>query len=208
MGQITCSTFRPGKILSPKSGTGSMDESPYRGPDSGTVSGPPQRKKVPIFTALKLLPILGVAVLLILMLFPINRGGNVREAALSQSMHEQPEANCRALWSYAEEHQNALPPACTTDADGQPLHSWRTLILPYLGEQQLYEMIDLTKPWHDPVNAEAGKMCLSVYQCPSGPDPAYYTTYLAVVTPGSCLSARANPEIFPRSPMVPEKHCW
>ena len=92
-----------------------------------------------------------------------------------------------ALRNYAEEHQNALPPAYTTDADGKPLHSWRTLILPYLDEQQLYETIDLTKPWDDVVNVQASKICLSVYQCPAGSERLDYTTYLAIVTPGSCL---------------------
>ena len=71
-----------------------------------------------------------------------------------------------ALQLYAAAH-GGLPPAYTTDADGKPLHSWRTLILPYLEHQQLYESIDLAKPWDDPANAEACKAALSVYQCPS-----------------------------------------
>ncbi|MBC8288680.1 MAG: DUF1559 domain-containing protein, partial [Planctomycetes bacterium] len=38
-----------------------------------------------------------------------------------------------ALHNYHEDH-GAFPPAYTMDANGQPLHSWRTLILLYLAQ--------------------------------------------------------------------------
>jgi hypothetical protein len=92
-----------------------------------------------------------------------------------------------ALQNYAAAH-NAFPPAYTTDADGKPLHSWRTLILPQLEEQKLYQSIDLSKPWDDPVNVAAFKSAVDVYRCPSSDDDRQnYTTYLAVVTPESCV---------------------
>jgi prepilin-type processing-associated H-X9-DG protein len=94
-----------------------------------------------------------------------------------------------ALRFYEEAH-HALPPAYTTDANGKPLHSWRTLILPFMEEQRLYESIDLTKPSDDPANAKAFKTIISAYQCPSGiRDPDNRTTYLAVLTPNSCFRA-------------------
>ena len=46
------------------------------------------------------------------------------------------------------------PPAYLTDADGNPTLSWRVLVLPYLGEDELYAKFDLTKAWDDPANAE------------------------------------------------------
>jgi type II secretory pathway pseudopilin PulG len=64
-----------------------------------------------------------------------------------------------ALHNYADDH-HALPPAYTVDAKGRPLHSWRTLILPYLDEQALYDSIDLSKPWDDPKNADAHEASL------------------------------------------------
>ena len=78
----------------------------------------------------------------------------------------------------------ALPPAYTVDAEGKPLHSWRTLILPYLEQQSLYDKIDLTKPWDDPANKAAFETNLQIYRCPSANYPASYTAYLAVVAPG------------------------
>lgn len=84
-----------------------------------------------------------------------------------------------------------FPPAYTTDANGKPLHSWRTLILPYMEQQKLYDSIDLTKPWDDPANAAACSTPLSFYQCPALPaaikNAGNLTTYLALVTPDSVL---------------------
>src|SRR5262245_36536395 len=59
-----------------------------------------------------------------------------------------------ALHSYHDKY-GSLPPAYTVDASGKRLHSWRTLILPFLEGDDLYQKIDLTKPWDDPANKEA-----------------------------------------------------
>lgn len=91
-----------------------------------------------------------------------------------------------ALHNYVDAY-HALPPACTVDEDGKPLHSWRTLILPYLDQKALYDKIDLTKAWDDPVNAEAFKCNVWAYRCPSADGPENHTTYMAVVTSNSCF---------------------
>src|SRR5918997_1599426 len=70
-----------------------------------------------------------------------------------------------ALHNYEQAHK-ALPPAYTVDATGRPLHSWRTLILPYLEQEPLYRAIDLSKPWNDPANARALETTLLVFGCP------------------------------------------
>jgi hypothetical protein len=46
-----------------------------------------------------------------------------------------------------------LPFGGTILDNGQLGHGWITQILPYCKEQQLYEKIDFTKSWNDPVNA-------------------------------------------------------
>jgi hypothetical protein len=80
-----------------------------------------------------------------------------------------------------------LPPAYTVDAKGRPLHSWRTLLLPFLDQKPLYETIDLTKAWNDPANAEVCKTLVPVFQCPEGVDSANHTQYLAIVAPNGCF---------------------
>ncbi|RLS40198.1 MAG: DUF1559 domain-containing protein [Planctomycetota bacterium] len=91
-----------------------------------------------------------------------------------------------ALYNYHEVYKE-FPPAYTVDEHGKPLHSWRTLILPFIDQQMLYQKIDLSKPWDDPTNAEAFKTVVPVYQCPSvKPEPSM-TTYLAVTGDNTCL---------------------
>src|SRR5262245_16452317 len=107
-----------------------------------------------LVNVLKVLGILFlIAVAISLCLPPVTRG---REAARRTQCKNNLKQILLALTNYELEYQ-ALPPAHTTDANGNPLHSWRTLILPYLDQRQLYESIDLSKPWNDPINADACK---------------------------------------------------
>ena len=84
-----------------------------------------------------------------------------------------------ALHNYHDTY-GSFPPAFTVDAEGNRLHSWRTLLLPYLDQKILYETIDLTKPWDDPANQEAFNTNLAVYQCPSAFLDSPVTTYHGV----------------------------
>ena len=83
-----------------------------------------------------------------------------------------------------------LPPAFTVDAEGRPLHSWRVLILPYLGEEAaaLYEQIRLDEPWDSDWNARFHSRAPDVFVCPSlgvateaDGAPVAETTYSVVV---------------------------
>lgn len=69
-----------------------------------------------------------------------------------------------ALLAYQQEH-GTLPPAYTVDALNKPLHSWRVLILPYLGEEELYEKFALDEPWNSETNAPLQQEAPSVYRC-------------------------------------------
>ena len=73
------------------------------------------------------------------------------------------------------------------DAKGRPLHSWRTLILPYLEQEPLYRTIDLSKPWNDPANAKAYETFLDVFRCPEAVGRKNTTTYLAIASPNGCF---------------------
>ena len=85
-----------------------------------------------------------------------------------------------------------MPPAYTVDAKGRPLHSWRTLILPYLEQEPLYQTIDLSKPWNDPANAKALETLIPEYRCPGAMGPQNTTTYLAIVALNGCLSPKES----------------
>ncbi len=85
-----------------------------------------------------------------------------------------------ALNAYNQEY-GQFPPAYVIDESGRRLHSWRTLILPFIEQGELYSKIDLSKPWNHPDNAFAFKRAIPVYTCPSVKSPNRRTTYLAVV---------------------------
>lgn len=121
--------------------------------------------------------LLGMSIVIALLLPGIR---TARPAAFqAQCMH-----HLRSITIAVHNYHNTygtLPPAYTVDSAGKPLHSWRVLILPFLGEKSLYEQIDLTKPWDDPVNERARQTFLPVYRCPNQRDSETKTPYLAIV---------------------------
>ena len=129
--------------------------------------------------------VVGILILIALLL-PAGRRGRSQEAARRTQCKSNLKQIELALFNY-ESTYHALPPAYTVDAEGNALHSWRTLILPYLDQTQLYEKIDLSKPWNDPVNAEAFNTRVPVFQCPSTAHKDNNTTYMAVVGSNNCF---------------------
>ncbi|WP_165440501.1 DUF1559 family PulG-like putative transporter [Rubripirellula amarantea] len=99
----------------------------------------------------------------------------------------------KALNAYAADH-GTYPPSMTLDSNNVPMHSWRTLILPYLGEQSLYDQIDFDLPWDDPKNRQVTDYRIpQVYVHPnagpyamgSGPD------YFLITGPGTLFPKAA-----------------
>jgi hypothetical protein len=93
-----------------------------------------------------------------------------------------------ALKAYEEAH-GCLPPAFFADANGKPMHSWRVIILPYLGaaERQLHAAYDYSKPWDAPENAMVLRQMPAVYACPADTNALSMkeTNYMVVVGPGT-----------------------
>jgi prepilin-type processing-associated H-X9-DG protein len=90
-----------------------------------------------------------------------------------------------ALLFYNDAHKG-LPPAAKLDKDGQPLHSWRTLILPFSDEPKLAKQIDLSEPWNSPHNQSALHKNLECFRCPSETNGKNEeTSYVAIIGPGT-----------------------
>jgi prepilin-type processing-associated H-X9-DG protein len=130
--------------------------------------------------------LLGVAIIavLIALLLPATRSAKpaARRAQCSNNLKQI----LLALHNYQQDYE-AFPPAYTVDANGRPLHSWRTLILPYLEQKAIYDTIDLSKPWNDTVNAAAFATKLTAFTCPAAADETNTTAYLAIVGPDGFL---------------------
>jgi len=144
------------------------------------------------FTLVELLVVLAIIGVLIAFLLPSERRAS--EAALRTQCKNNLKQIGLALHNYHDAF-GSFPPAYTVDANGKPLHSWRTLILPYLDQKPLYEKLDLSKPWNDPANEVAFKTIVPTYSCPSTAGERTKTTYLAVVTPNSCLRPKASAKL-------------
>lgn len=70
-------------------------------------------------------------------------------------MHQNSQDNIRrivvALNKYHDNH-GSYPPAYFADDKGKPMHSWRVMILPELGRNDLYRQYDFDVPWDAPEN--------------------------------------------------------
>lgn len=102
-----------------------------------------------------------------------------------------------ALAAYAAEH-GSLPPVATYDDEKCPMLSWRVLLLPYLGHQDLYAKFRLQEPFNSPHNVRMLATIPPVYQCPDRPDDK--TNYLAPVGGNTAfvlgqLEGRPLPEV-------------
>jgi hypothetical protein len=90
---------------------------------------------------------------------------------------------------YHDAH-NHFPPAFVAGKDGRPMHSWRVLVLPYLGYKELYLRYRFDEPWDGPQNRLLAKEMPEVYRCPAaGRSDSYCTNYVAVVGPGTAWPA-------------------
>jgi RNA polymerase sigma factor (sigma-70 family) len=65
--------------------------------------------------------------------------------------HRNVQLLSRALWGYHDAYGN-FPPAAVIGKDGNPLLSWRVLILPYLKKGKLFKEFKLDEPWDSPHN--------------------------------------------------------
>lgn len=88
-----------------------------------------------------------------------------------------------------EARYHTFPPAYIADKNGRPMHSWRVLILPDLGENDLYKQYDFSEPWDGPNNRKLLAARPRVYACPADKEVqsprSTETSYVAVVGPHS-----------------------
>ncbi len=95
-----------------------------------------------------------------------------------------------ALHIYHDQY-GCFPPPVVRGADGTPMHSWRVLILPFLGDsdsRELYKQYDFSQPWDGPNNRSLAQLMPHCYACPSVVEKTkerYTTQYVAVTGPGT-----------------------
>ena len=107
-----------------------------------------------------------------------------REAARRSTCKNNLKQFGLALHNYYDAYRS-IPPAVVKDEHGRPMHSWRTLILPYIDQAPRYSQYDFEVPWNGPHNQELTRVELPVYVCPSVRNldavKRRETSYIAVV---------------------------
>jgi hypothetical protein len=85
-----------------------------------------------------------------------------------------------AVHNYAFAH-GTLPPAFVADRDGRPAHSWRVLLLPFLGQSEVYNQYNFAEPWDGPNNRQLADKVGSIYRRPEDKGGSVLTRFAAVV---------------------------
>jgi prepilin-type processing-associated H-X9-DG protein len=86
-----------------------------------------------------------------------------------------------ALHTYHDTYR-CFPPPYVLGPDGEPWHSWRVLILPWIEQQAIYDQYDFSQPWDGPNNRALAANTPPLLSCPShAGSPPGVTDYYYVV---------------------------
>lgn len=141
-----------------------------------------------------------IVVVLLLGQFFYPAMDGAREAILRSQCQDNIRRLTIAIHDYESKH-GQIPPPFSTDSNGNRLHSWRVLLLPFVGEQALYDQIDTSKPWDDPVNIPFHDHMPDVFCCAA---VKYYskwrstgntTSYIVVVSEQTAWQSNNPPTL-------------
>lgn len=96
---------------------------------------------------------------------PWIQGSSVRDAARRTQSRNMLKQIGLASHYYHDAYE-ILPVGGSFDSDGRGLHSWETFLLPYLDQAELYEKIDLAKPWTDEVHRASFQQGINAFRNP------------------------------------------
>ena len=117
-----------------------------------------------------------VLTMLVCLVFAVIRFGGssvakIAEVRTQNASIKNLENIAAALNAYAADY-GTYPPATLRDDAGRAMHSWRVLILPYLGKQDIYDQFDLSKPWNHERNLQASYQMPTDYAHPGDVNPS------------------------------------
>jgi type II secretory pathway pseudopilin PulG len=147
------------------------------------TSGKPASKLVRRIS--EFLVVVAVIVVLIVLIRPAVQ--KIREKANRTESAKNLKQIGKAMKDYHDAH-GSLPPATIYGKDGQPLYSWRVLLLPFLGEDNLYSQFQLDEAWDSPNNKPLLAKMPLVYAHPTQGKPKEpYGTYYQVFVGGGAV---------------------
>jgi hypothetical protein len=93
-----------------------------------------------------------------------------------------------------------LPPAYLANEKGEPVHSWRVLLLPFLACEHIYYRYDFAEPWNGPHNVALAQSLVgwqaNVFACPRTAGDTDRANYVAIVGRGT-LWPKSGPATIP-----------
>jgi hypothetical protein len=101
-----------------------------------------------------------------------------------------------AMHNYADGY-GRMPSAATVGKEGKALLSWRVELLPYLGEQALYNQFKRDEPWDSPHNRKLLSKMPAVYAPPGVKTQRPYSTYYQVFVSSGPSSGGAMAGMMP-----------
>jgi len=173
------------KITIPFDSATPKNSSPYASPAS-----PKSNSAVPL-----VLIICGVAAVLLLVCggglvaLILPAVGQARQAAQRMACSNNLHQIGIAFHNYHDVH-GTFPPAQIHDVDGKPLHSWRTLILPYLETVAGYDQYNFSAAWDSPENSFLSDRPMSIYCCPQEGVPTNETSYMVITCEGGLFDGQ------------------
>lgn len=176
--------------------TGAAEEKPRRSPrrrENAEDEAPTSRTGLIIGGIVAgVVVVAAVVIVLIIVLNKDSSGADGRVGGFEEpKVRRESENNLRqitlAMHNYNSTY-NRLPPAVVYGAGGQPLYSWRVLLLPYLEEQNLYQQFHLDEAWDSPHNKTLLARIPRAYARPRQSN-ATGTHYLVFDGPGAAFDS-------------------
>ena len=103
----------------------------------------------------------------------------------------------RALQDF-DARNGSLPPAYICDQNGKPIHSWNTLLIPYVGFSGWRSGYRLNEPWDGPNNSKVRSEPVAYFRCPNidvdGRSPSI-VDYVAIVGPDTMWPGRERVQL-------------
>jgi len=160
---------------------------PTRGGRADAEPPPPSNESVGITIAIVLgfvsVVIAGIGVTLIVATPTLQTQSSARKLSTAKANMN---LIVSAMHTYHSEH-GVFPPPYIVDESGKKMHSWRVLLLPYLGPEatNVYRNYRMDEPWNSPHNLQAASYMPDVYRSPADPDAKGSNTanYFVIVGP-------------------------